>query len=845
MKRIPENRCGYDGYTCKPIGRLNQLFAHTYTSAFSTVDVASGTEAGHDYRPNTSQWVGVLGGTNNQGVIDNYSQLPQAFEGFRMTLTPIIDMSGTSESPEVPELDCRVTFDPFATDVDAVLNTTPNSNYTYNPATIHNGFLDFYNQVNPSYFETVYVDVEGATSLLFHNMPAYLSGSTVQAVDGIGYEIIGTEDNPIVSLTAGPGILDPMLDTELPAIGIDTIPSADIIGDFAMWEFNTINQWQKLVDARLNGMKAVIPKIDYGGVTGLYNLKNAEYQKGNCVNFRIQEADFSIPVIGSTGMVAPTYTISGGTIYLNNRSVSISGTTTDLSVFAAYLDIEPSGTTGSIRIFSTAGVPEGSREAGHTYVYIGQVAQIDGLPDSPIEGGTAFTLYKIEQGDCIDELRTNYDSSDEYAGPFVVLTGSSNGTPYFYVSGFDGTESAPLAGKIYLNGSFLNWGPVQDLTGTGTESFVYAHITLTASDSTAAVSGYTLSDCSYDRTETVAAPSSTTSIVYTIRLGRILSDNSVNQLHFGDIYLYTGASSQQISVRYTGPFHVVTGTAGGGSADGLAVEGTHGDPLGQAGKIFINGTTSGIGSNGNVENVILPCDVYANVYLTKTNNNKYAVASCGYSTVKKTDTTDYILYNVRLARAYRSNQDILIEQTHFGDIYIDMEPATTAAATGYSGPFSVSVDSNGTYHVTCPDCGVNASTAAIVGWYSINGQYETEVTGTTYSGPVGTADAVYFHKTAANMWIDTSAGNTTDPTDYTVRLARISGGTAYQLHFGNIFIDGRWIDPEPPPPYTVTAGDGTGEGSLFSALSARSDPEIYIDASLNGQPLDFNGASVL
>lgn len=794
MHRIKPNRCGYvSGYICKPISSLNPLFQHTYTNAYATESIATGSGATYDFE---SAWIGPTdSGVLLQGTIDNYAQLPQQFEGFVMTLAPILNMSGNRTAPEVPELECRVDFDPFNSGEEAFLN--PETGYMGNPATSETGFVDFYNQVDPEYKENVYVSVDGSTDhqQLYHTMPVYIEGSTTTPVSGIGYVITGGTNNTFTALTAGPGILEPMLDTELPPIGVDTIPSADIIGDFAMWEFNTINQWQKLVDARLNGLKTVIPTVDYGGIKGLYNLKNAEYQSGGCENFQIAELDVSIPVIGPSGLLSPTYTISGGTIYLNSNYVEIQGTTTGLSVFAAYLDVSPSGHTASVRVYPFAEVPMGIREAGHTYIYIGQVRRIDGLADAPLEGGTAFTLYKIEQGDCIDEVRTDYSTTDDYEGPFVLSVGYTDNVPYFYVGGFDGTSQDPHAGKVYLNGAFLDWGPV-DAVGDGSSEFVYAHVTLTESSSTAAVSGYTMSDCKYDRSESIIPPAGTTSLIYTIRLGRVLDIDAVDQIHFGDIYLYTGDGSgaSQIDVRYTGPFHVIPGTATAGSPDGLAVEGMHNEEgSNKAGNVVINGATAYLQPEGDVENVTLPCNIYANITLTKNNANDYVVTSCGYSCVEKVSTTTTTMYNVRLARAYISGSTVHVEQTHFGDIYIDLSPTTISTAGNYNGPFTVEIK-DGSWSIKCDVCGKDDNNKDIYGWYSINGTADVPVTAaTSYGGAIGTAKYVYFHKTATALSINTSSASTTDPTEYTVRLARIDGVTAGQLHYGNIQIDGRWM----------------------------------------------------
>ena len=529
MKRIARNRCGYDGYKCRPIPKLNPLFQNTYTDIYAVERIKEALDSEFN-----SAWVGPDQYDPNMlvGTIDNYAQLPQQFEGFIMTLAPIINMEDEpGPFPEVPELACRVDFNPFTAGSAAIENNDPD--YTANQATAETGFLDFYTQI-PTYSASVYVDVEGGTETevsggtvtvtgltIATDMPAYIQGSTITEDSHLGWIIGGDK----ITLTAGPGLLEPMLDTELPPIGIDTIPSADIIGDFAMWEFNTINQWQRLVDARLNGLKTVIPTVDYGGVRGLYNLKNKEYQKSVCGNFQISVANPLEPIIGTLDMNTPLYEISGGTIFLNGQYVSIGGApSTDgdtgeyevndvsgevdyiLAPFTAYLDVAPAGNTASVITYpgSDVTIDETKREAGHTYIYIGAVKSVSASANFPLEGGTAFKLYKIEQGDCIDEVRTNYGGSDEYPGPFVVAVGYSSATPYIYVGGFDEDSSNdPQAGKIYLNGAFLDWGPVHELENRGAEDFVYAHITITQSSAQTAVSGYTLASCTYDRTGSV------------------------------------------------------------------------------------------------------------------------------------------------------------------------------------------------------------------------------------------------------------------------------------------------------------------------------------------------------
>ena len=51
--------------------------------------------------------------------------------------------------------------------------------------------------------------------------------------------------------------------------------------------------------------------------------------------------------------------------------------------------------------------------------------------------------------------------------------------------------------------------------------------------------------------------------------------------------------------------------------------------------------------------------------------------------------------------------------------------------------------------------------------------------------------------------------------------------------------------PSPLADYTVTRATGTTNGTLFYGLSEKGDNTVSVDSSLDGTPLDFEGASVL
>lgn len=77
----------------------------------------------------------------------------------------------------------------------------------------------------------------------------------------------------------------------------------------------------------------------------------------------------------------------------------------------------------------------------------------------------------------------------------------------------------------------------------------------------------------------------------------------------------------------------------------------------------------------------------------------------------------------------------------------------------------------------------------------------------------------------------------------TFELSTYSTGTPTDLQ-GTVTIY-PCVGQPPLADYTVTRASGTTSGSLFYGLSQQGDNTVSVDQSLNGTPLDFEGASVL
>jgi hypothetical protein len=130
----------------------------------------------------------------------------------------------------------------------------------------------------------------------------------------------------------------------------------------------------------------------------------------------------------------------------------------------------------------------------------------------------------------------------------------------------------------------------------------------------------------------------------------------------------------------------------------------------------------------------------------------------------------------------------IVEQVQYGDVHVKTN--TNSSVTGaYTGPWWVDVR-DGTYYVSCVGCGSDAYSSSIVGFYWLNGLTESSLAGDIHGTAVD--GAVYLHISAGGATVNTTA----DPGSsavYTVRLANITTDSAYQMHYGNVYVDGRWM----------------------------------------------------
>jgi len=517
MKRIQPTGCGYNTYICSGLPAIKSDFIKGSTAIPMPI---------------------VSGGTFTY----DKSALPQQLEGFVMTLVPVLDMDVNGSTIEVPELECRTELDPFkVTDLDTQAYRNTDAQYTGNPETLYDGFLDFYGHVT-TYRDTVYIRVDGGTDTLVY-------------VDGSTSPVIGSTCTFTADEIVGPGILEPMVDTDFSPITVETIPAPDAGFDMTTYLFDTWEAWRGLVEERLNNLHDYVIPIGEGGLNGMLNLENAKNMSGTCYNFQIQVTG-STQVVGGSDLPTPRYIFVGpqvgidilaglvkidGTdykVYSPNMGGAHAGVAATGPGFDAYLDVFNYIDDNALVLGATIAIaelgdpPESTTEdiSGFThrkFEYIGSVKKVISNAEVPFDGGTAYKLYEIEQGDCIYEINLEGGTggsstcSCEYNGPFKVIAGST--ISEVAITGPDtNSQGTTQAGYICINGTSCA------LTGTGTA----------ATGFTGSGNYDVYANCMADGTVNYAFERDTTSIPapYSVRLAKITGTTALYNIELsGDL----------------------------------------------------------------------------------------------------------------------------------------------------------------------------------------------------------------------------------------------------------------------------------------------------------------------
>ena len=355
--------------------------------------------------------------------------------------------------------------------------------------------------------------------------------------------------------------------------------------------------------------------------------------------------------------------------------------------------------------------------------------------------------------------------------------------------------------------------------------FVYAHVGLTLSSGAYVITGCTFSD-TYNAGP-VPSGTSTPDREYVVRLAQLTSPD-VTQIHYGDIYVDVDAipdiPEPPKPEEYNGPFKV-SGTSGASSAV-VTICGFD-TPTASSntapGYAILNGATANLVEIPTTSTSIAiadsSADIYAHVILSSssqtTNTQTYAYAS----TLINTSSTASMgagekVYDFRLARATASSETVGnaivyttdVIQIQHGDLYLgdvnEPLPPPKADSNTYYGPFALTVAG-----VTCGVC-PSSGGSQVYGYVNLNGisgSADMAVTDNNVT-VVSTANAetpvwlvVSYLNNQYTAKLQNSAG--ASATDYSVWIGNIvqpaSAGADIprqrQMHYGNVYVDGRWM----------------------------------------------------
>ena len=494
MKRIQPTGCGYNTYICSGLPAITSGFREGSTAIPMPI---------------------VSGGT----FVYDKSAIPQQLEGFVMTLTPVIDMDTTEL--EIPELECRTEFNPFEISGDTVYKNA-GADYTGLESNNHDGFLDFYlnggtigmpiTAESKTYKEAVYIRVDGATTPVYvpDSENPYILGGTCTFTD---------------QQVVGPGILEPMVDTDFSPITIDTIPPQDAYFDTTTYLFDIFDAWRELVDNRLNNMHDYVIPYDDSSANGILNLLNESNRDGLCTNFKIQQINPDVPVIGITGATSalPQYEVGPGKITIDGVVYTITESDMGEPPFDAYLDIRASTVTAGRYVpIIVKNLPATPHSQHLKYVYIGSVKEVTGSTAFPYDG-SSYRLYEIHQGDCILDLNLTGGTSTGpcgYNGPFKVIADGSTVTVVCPDCPRE-AQNEEVAGYYSVNGS--TYTTVGKLTKTLPDPvYIWTDVYLIISGPTSGRLSFTPSTANNE---------------YNVFLARVINGSTTAQVQYGAIHV--------------------------------------------------------------------------------------------------------------------------------------------------------------------------------------------------------------------------------------------------------------------------------------------------------------------
>lgn len=270
MIRVKPGRCGYKEYSCVGIPKLTD---HMFNMEDDFVS----------------------------SMMSEFDKLPVKIKGMVFT-EDTIDMGWSTPGPhpEVAELTCRSDTDPYSYPGNGEVSIWGSTGipFVVNGQTYHypvyggtTGWADLFNS-----------KISGSTEYFYRNkVYIKITGNTTQYLPiadltHVPVFITGDTTNPEYEM--GPGLLEPMLDTDFDPIGIDQIPAWEAGDDGFIFNNIVIGAWKGVIDDRISNIYARL-----NSQTPSQQLQGEEYRDSECSNFQIYLTS-GAPVRSKTSLAA-------------------------------------------------------------------------------------------------------------------------------------------------------------------------------------------------------------------------------------------------------------------------------------------------------------------------------------------------------------------------------------------------------------------------------------------------------------------------------------------------------------------------------------------------------------
>jgi len=280
MIRIKADRCGYDKYKCVGIPQISE-----------------------DSNGMFDENVAIVASMKAE-----FNKLPMRIKGMVFSEdTTNMSWPDGGPHPEVPELTCRTNTDPLSDETDVSVHpecldiVIAGHTYQYPVYGGTSGWADLFNAEyqhgeDPRYFyrNTIVGSTNAVASDVFiitgdthwHNI--YSLGGTRSGYNGVPNFTVNITDTMENSVEMGPGLLEPMLDTDFDPVDISTIPAWEAGDDSFTLSNILINGWKGVVDDRFRNIYARLNSIPISDADRkLRSLTGAQNTESECKNFQI------------------------------------------------------------------------------------------------------------------------------------------------------------------------------------------------------------------------------------------------------------------------------------------------------------------------------------------------------------------------------------------------------------------------------------------------------------------------------------------------------------------------------------------------------------------------------